>query len=59
MVASASSSVADGRSASSGGRSVVVDNSQRTTVASSQPSGKPTSAYDRDILSILVSGIAA
>jgi hypothetical protein len=58
-VASASSSVSDGRRASSGGGNVVVDNSQRTTVASSQPSGKPTSAYDRDIVSVLVSGIAA
>jgi hypothetical protein len=58
-IASASTAAADARQATGGGGSVVVDNSQRTTVASSQPSGKPTSAYDRDILSILVSGIAA
>jgi hypothetical protein len=58
-IASASSSVADGRQSGGGGGSVVVDNSQRTTMAAAPTAGKPTSAYDRDIVSVLVSGIAA
>ena len=59
MVASASTSVADGRRTTSGGGSVVVDNSQRTTVASTAPSGKPASAYDKNIVDALVSSVYA
>ncbi len=59
MVASASTSVADGRRTTSGGGSVVVDNSQRTTVASAAPSGKPASAYDKNIVDALVSSVYA
>jgi hypothetical protein len=55
MVASASTSVADGRRASgSGGGNVVVDASQKTTLASAQASGKPASAYDKDIVDAIV-----
>jgi hypothetical protein len=53
-VASASTSAADGRRATGGGGSVAIDNSQRTTVASASATGRPASAYDRDIVDALV-----
>lgn len=59
VVASASTSVADGRRVSSAGGSVIVDNSQRTTVASAPATGKPASAYDKDIVDALVSTVYA
>ena len=52
-IASASSSVADGRQ-SGGGGSVVVDNSQRTTMAAAPTAGRPASAYDKDIVDALM-----
>lgn len=55
IVASASTTVADGRRTSSGGGNVVVDNSQRTTVTSSGSTGKPASAYDKDIVDAIMS----
>jgi len=55
-VATASTAVAEGqRTSSGGGSSVVIDNSQRTTTAASAPTGKPASAYDRNIVDALVS----
>jgi len=55
-VTAASMAVAEGQRASLGGAgSVVVDNSQRTTVASAASSGKPASAYDKDIVDALMS----
>ena len=55
MVASASTSVADGRRTSGSGSNVVVDNSQKTTVASAGPTtGQSASAYDRDIIQALI-----
>jgi len=55
-VAAASTAVAEGQRTSSGSSgSVVVDNSQRTTVASAASSGKPASAYDKDIVDALMS----
>lgn len=59
MVASASTSVADGRRTSSSGGNVVVDNSQRTTVSTASSSGKPASAYDKEIVDALVSAVYA
>ena len=53
-IASASTAAADGRQATGGGGSVVVDNSQRTTMASAPTAGKPASAYDKDIVDALV-----
>ena len=55
-VASASTSVAEGQRAAmtSAGSTTIVDNSTKTTMASSQPAGKPASAYDRDIVEALV-----
>lgn len=59
-IASTSTAVADGQRVSgSGGGSVVIDNSQRNTVASSAPTGKPASAYDKDIVDALVSAVYA
>lgn len=55
MVASASTSVADGRRQPASTGNVVVDNSQKTTVASAAPAGKPASAYDKDMVDALVS----
>jgi GH24 family phage-related lysozyme (muramidase) len=58
-VSSASTSVADGRQTSGGGNNVVVDNSQRTTMASAPASGKPSSAYDSDIVNAIMSSTYA
>lgn len=55
VVASASTAVADGRRAPSSGGNVVVDASQKTTVASTSSAGKPASAYDKDIVDAIVS----
>ena len=57
IVASASSSVSDGKMEmmKPTGGNVVVDASQRNTVASSGIGGKPASAYDKDIIDALVS----
>jgi hypothetical protein len=55
MVASASTSVADGRRSSGGGGNVVVDASQKTTLASAPTTEKPASAYDKDIVDAIVS----
>ena len=55
-VASASTSVAEGQRAAMmpAGGTTIVDNSTKTTVAGSQAAGKPSSAYDRDIVEALV-----
>jgi flagellum-specific peptidoglycan hydrolase FlgJ len=53
MVASASSAMAGARQTTGGG-SVAIDNSQRTTVASAPASGRPASAYDKDIVDALM-----
>ena len=53
-IASASTAAADARQPTGGGGSVVVDNSQRTTMASAPTAGKPASAYDKDIVDALV-----
>jgi hypothetical protein len=53
-VASASTAAADARQATGGGGSVAIDNSQRTTVASAPATGRPASAYDKDIVDALV-----
>jgi hypothetical protein len=58
-VSLASTSVADGRQTSGGGNNVVVDNSQRTTMASAPASGKPSSAYDSDIVNAIMSSTYA
>ena len=54
VVASVSTTVADGQRTTGGSSNVVVDNSQRTTVASSASAGKPASAYDKDMIDALV-----
>ena len=54
VVASVSTTVADGQRTTAGSSNVVVDNSQRTTVASSASAGKPASAYDKDMIDALV-----
>ena len=59
MVASASTSVADGRRSGGGGGNVVVDASQKTTLASAPATGKPASAYDKDIVDAIVSSTYA
>jgi len=55
-VASTSSSVADGQRAAmtSTSGTTIIDNSQKSTVASSGGAGKAASAYDRDIVEALV-----
>jgi hypothetical protein len=53
-IASASTAAADARQATGGGGSVAIDNSQRTTVASAPASGRPASAYDKDIVDALM-----
>jgi len=53
-IASASTAAADARQATGGGGSVAIDNSQRTTVASAPATGRPASAYDKDIVDALV-----
>ena len=53
-VATASTAVADARQASGSGGSVVVDNSQTTTMAAAPSGGKPASAFDKDIVDALV-----
>jgi len=59
MVASASTSVADGRRSGGSGGNVVVDASQKTTLASAPATGKPASAYDKDIVDAIVSSTYA
>lgn len=60
IVSTASTIVADGQRTNLGQTgNVVVDNSQRTTVTSSQPLGKPASVYDRDIADALVTSAYA
>jgi flagellum-specific peptidoglycan hydrolase FlgJ len=53
MVASASSAMAGARQTTGGG-SVAIDNSQRTTVAAAPTAGRPASAYDKDIVDALM-----
>ena len=53
-IASASTAAADARQATGGGGSVVVDNSQRTTMAAAPTAGRPASAYDKDIVDALM-----
>jgi len=57
MVASVSSSISDGKMEmmKPAGGNVVVDNSQRNTVAQSGFSGKLASAYDRDLVETMMS----
>jgi hypothetical protein len=60
-VSTASSSVADGQRqvmTPSGGGSTVIDNSTRTTMASSDRGGKTASTYDEDLIRTLVATAA-